>query len=115
MLQKTLLNIEGLGRELDPNLDLWKTAKPYLENWMSEQIGFSGLVKNIKKEAPLWTAMLPRLPRLIDTFLTQSTVGQEDELKAEIDLLKQRVRWLTRGLIALTVTGLLSLLFILLQ
>ncbi|MEL0030688.1 MAG: hypothetical protein VW778_07530, partial [Betaproteobacteria bacterium] len=81
----------------------------------SEQIGFSGLVKNIKKEAPLWTAMLPRLPRLIDTFLTQSTVGQEDELKAEIDLLKQRVRWLTRGLIALTVTGLLSLLFILLH
>jgi ubiquinone biosynthesis protein len=37
MLQKTLLNIEGLGRQLDPNLDLWKTAKPFLERWMSEQ------------------------------------------------------------------------------
>ena len=105
MLQKTLLNIEGLGRELDPNLDLWKTAKPYLENWMSEQIGFSGLVKNIKKEAPLWTAMLPRLPRLIDTFLTKSTVGQEDELKAEIDSLTQRVKWLTRGLVAIAAIG----------
>jgi predicted unusual protein kinase regulating ubiquinone biosynthesis (AarF/ABC1/UbiB family) len=39
LLQKTLLNIEGLGRQLDPDLDLWKTAKPYLENWMGEQVG----------------------------------------------------------------------------
>ncbi|SIK51171.1 Aminoglycoside acetyltransferase regulator [Mycobacteroides abscessus subsp. abscessus] len=43
LLQKTLLNIEGLGRELDPNLDLWKTAKPYLENWMHERVGFKAL------------------------------------------------------------------------
>ena len=46
MLQKTLLNIEGLGRELDPDLDLWRTAKPLLERWMSEQIGWRGLVRN---------------------------------------------------------------------
>ena len=111
MLQKTLLNIEGLGRELDPNLDLWKTAKPYLENWMSEQIGINGFIKNIKKEAPLWTAMLPRLPRLIDTFLTKSTVGQEDELKAEIDSLTQRVKWLTRGLVAIAAIGTVAIVF----
>src|SRR6185312_2514412 len=52
MLQKTLLNIEGLGRQLDPDLDLWKTAKPYLERWMSEQVGWRALVRNIRDEAP---------------------------------------------------------------
>ena len=65
MLQKTLLNIEGLGRQLDPDLDLWKTAKPFLERWMSEQVGWRGLVRNIRDEAPLWTGILPRLPRML--------------------------------------------------
>ena len=65
LLQKTLLNIEGLGRQLDPDLDLWKTAKPYLERWMHEQIGWRGLVRNLKREAPYWAATLPQLPRLI--------------------------------------------------
>lgn len=48
MLQKTLLNIEGLGRQLDPDLDLWKTAKPFLERWMSEQLGLRGLKKALE-------------------------------------------------------------------
>ena len=65
LLQKTLLNIEGLGRQLDPELDLWKTAKPYLERWMGEQIGWRGLVRNLKREAPYWAATLPQLPRLL--------------------------------------------------
>ena len=51
MLQKTLLNIEGLGRQLDPELDLWTTAKPFLERWMSEQIGWRGLIRSFKQEA----------------------------------------------------------------
>jgi ubiquinone biosynthesis protein len=51
LLQKTLLNVEGLGRQLDPELDLWKTAKPYLERWMSEQLGWLALENNIKREA----------------------------------------------------------------
>jgi ubiquinone biosynthesis protein len=63
LLQKTLLNIEGLGRELDPELDLWQTAKPFLERWMSEQIGWRAVLRNIKKEAPEWAAILPALPR----------------------------------------------------
>ena len=50
MLQKTLLNVEGLGRDLDPDLDLWKTAQPYLENWLSEQYGPKSLIKSIKNE-----------------------------------------------------------------
>ncbi|TSA18563.1 MAG: ubiquinone biosynthesis regulatory protein kinase UbiB, partial [Betaproteobacteria bacterium] len=64
MLQKTLLNIEGLGRQLDPELDLWKTAKPYLERWMSEQLGWRGLLRGLQNEAPRWATLLPQLPRL---------------------------------------------------
>ena len=64
LLQKTLLNIEGLGRQLDPDLDLWKTAKPFLERWMNEQIGWRALVTNLQAEAPKWAALLPQLPRL---------------------------------------------------
>lgn len=64
LLQKTLLNIEGLGRQLDPQLDLWQTAKPFLERWMAEQVGWRGLVKHFRHEAPQWASLLPALPRL---------------------------------------------------
>lgn len=70
LLQKTLLNIEGLGRQLDPELDLWKTAKPYLERWMSDQIGWRGLVDRLKAEAPRYSQLLPQLPRLVHQALT---------------------------------------------
>jgi ubiquinone biosynthesis protein len=69
MLQKTLLNIEGLGRELDPDLDLWQTAKPFLERWMREQVGWRGLVRTLRHEAPFWAATLPQLPRLVHRAL----------------------------------------------
>ncbi len=71
LLQKTLLNIEGLGRQLDPDLDLWKTAKPYLERWMEEQIGWRGLVERLKAEAPHYNMLLPQLPRLVHQALTK--------------------------------------------
>ncbi len=71
LLQKTLLNIEGLGRQLDPDLDLWKTAKPYLERWMVEQIGWRGVVRNLKREAPYWAATLPQVPRLLHKLLAE--------------------------------------------
>jgi ubiquinone biosynthesis protein len=71
MLQKTLLAIEGLGRELDPDLDLWVTAKPYLLRWMSEQIGWRGLVHHVRAEAPFWGALLPQIPRLVHRFLNE--------------------------------------------
>jgi ubiquinone biosynthesis protein len=64
LLQKTLLNIEGLGRELDPDLDLWTTAKPFLERWMSEQVGWRAFAEQLKVEAPRWAHLLPELPRL---------------------------------------------------
>ncbi|MGD9952690.1 MAG: ubiquinone biosynthesis regulatory protein kinase UbiB [Burkholderiales bacterium] len=78
MLQKTLLNIEGLGRELDPDLDLWATAKPYLERWMSEQVGWRGLVKALRQEAPYWAATLPQLPRLAHRLLAEDRLASID-------------------------------------
>jgi ubiquinone biosynthesis protein len=69
LLQKTLLNIEGLGRQLDPDLDLWSTAKPFLEKWMHRQVGWSGLLERLKNEAPHYAQMLPELPRLIHKAL----------------------------------------------
>jgi ubiquinone biosynthesis protein len=71
MLQKTLLNIEGLGRQIDPDLDLWQTAKPFLERWMDEQVGWRGLLRTIRREAPYWAATLPQLPRLAHRLLAE--------------------------------------------
>ncbi|CCD28993.1 2-octaprenylphenol hydroxylase of ubiquinone biosynthetic pathway [Candidatus Glomeribacter gigasporarum BEG34] len=64
LLQKTLLNVEGLGKELDPELDLWKTAQPYLERWVKEQIGWRGWLERFRLEMPQWSRTLPQLPRL---------------------------------------------------
>ncbi len=72
LLQKTLLNIEGLGRQLDPDLDLWTTAKPFLERWMSEQIGWRGMLANLKHEAPQWARLIPALPRMVHQALERS-------------------------------------------
>ncbi len=71
LLQKTLFQIEGLGRRLYPELDLWVTAKPYLENWMKEQMGPRALLKTLKKEAPRWWKMMPELPSLVYEVLEQ--------------------------------------------
>jgi ubiquinone biosynthesis protein len=69
LLQKTLLNVEGLGRQLDPELDLWSTAKPFLERWMGEQVGVEGLTQRLKDEAPRYAKLLPELPRLLHAAL----------------------------------------------
>ncbi|MCW5638038.1 MAG: ubiquinone biosynthesis regulatory protein kinase UbiB [Rubrivivax sp.] len=69
LLQKTLLNIEGLGRQLDPELDLWSTAKPFLERWMNQQVGWQGLVERLQREAPRYAQLLPELPRLLHQAL----------------------------------------------
>jgi len=69
LLQKTLLNVEGLARELDPELDLWTTAKPFLENWMREQMGWNKLLTDIKNNAPVYAELIPQLPVLIFEFL----------------------------------------------
>jgi ubiquinone biosynthesis protein len=65
LLQKTLLNIEGLGRQLYPDLDLWKTAKPFLEKWMQDQVGASAMMRNIKEDMPYLVEKMPELPGLV--------------------------------------------------
>ena len=90
LLQKTLLNIEGLGRQLDPDLDLWKTAKPYLERWMNEQVGWRGLVDKLRAEAPRYSHIFPQLPRLAHQALTR--VAEQDNQSAVLTalLIEQR-------------------------
>jgi ubiquinone biosynthesis protein len=83
LLQKTLLNIEGLGRQLDPNLDLWSTAKPFLEKWMLDQMGPQRLWRELKAEAPRYAKLIPELPRLIHRRLTRSS-GEHDALLREL-------------------------------
>jgi len=71
LLQKTLLNIEGLGRQLYPDLDLWQTAKPFLEDWMKERMGPKGVYRTIKQQAPDWLEKMPHMPQLIFDALNQ--------------------------------------------
>ncbi|EXJ09817.1 Aminoglycoside acetyltransferase regulator [Nitrincola nitratireducens] len=79
LLQKTLLNIEGLGRQLYPDLDLWKTAKPFLENWMKERMGPKAVFHAVKEQAPEWLEKFPQVPQLLFDVL-QSTKRNKDDL-----------------------------------
>jgi ubiquinone biosynthesis protein len=112
LLQKTLLNIEGLGRELDPDLDLWQTAKPYLERWMSEQVGWRGLMRAVRREAPTWAQALPAIPRLVHRLLAEDRIGR---VEAALDRLAEQGRQRNLLLAALVATGaaLLALLLLL--
>jgi ubiquinone biosynthesis protein len=102
MLQKTLLNIEGLGRELDPDLDLWQTAKPFLERWMDQQIGWRGLVERLKNEAPRYVQLLPELPRLLHQALRvrgEPDARAMEALVAELRRSRQ-LAWALSGVLA---------------
>jgi ubiquinone biosynthesis protein len=101
LLQKTLLNIEGLGRELDPELDLWVSAKPFLERWMSEQIGWRGLMRRVRQEAPNWGVWLPQMPRLVHRALAESGHDAAATSLARIAREQRRQTWLLVLLVAL--------------
>lgn len=89
LLQKTLLNIEGLGRQLDPELDLWSTAKPFLEKWMMDQVGPKKLFKQLREQAPRFAKLLPELPMLLHAYLRRET---QDSSKAVQELLLEQKR-----------------------
>lgn len=72
LLQKTLFNIEGLGRQLYPELDLWETAKPYLERWMKEQIGPSVMMRDLRRELPRLALLVPKLSQIGNELLQHS-------------------------------------------
>jgi len=94
LLQKTLLNVEGLGRQLDPNLDLWVTAKPFLERWMQEQIGLPALQRRLIAEAPYIVAALPELPRLLHQRLMAPPAASDSAVAELAEAQKARNRWL---------------------
>ena len=98
LLQKTLLNIEGLGRQLDPELDLWSTAKPFLERWMDQQVGPAKLWAQLKAEAPQYAKLLPMLPRLLQGYLQQRAPDVQREL-AELRLEQRRTHRLLQSAI----------------
>jgi ubiquinone biosynthesis protein len=109
LLQKTLLNIEGLGRELDPDLDLWATAKPFLERWMSEQVGWRGLVRRLREEAPNWSTLLPQIPRLVHRFLDDSG-GKLPEIQLQQLMIENRRQTALLAVIAVVLAALTGVL-----
>lgn len=87
LLQKTLLNVEGMGRELDPNLDLWQTAKPFLEHWMHQRVGLRGLRQRLDQEASQWAQILPQIPRLVYSRLNHPDSGPA--MRSEFERLRR--------------------------
>ncbi len=105
LLQKTLFNIEGLGRRLYPDLDLWITAKPFLERWMREQLGPRAVWNAVRKEYPNWIHILPEIPRYLGATLKQakdgelSVRGQSDEIERLAQDMRVRHRRIMIGLL----------------
>jgi len=117
LLQKTLLNIEGLGRQLYPELDLWNTAKPFLEQWVRDQVGPKAFARRLKEAMPQISEDLPEVPRLAFQLLRQAHDGklrlqwesrQLQELQQGLRISGQRTREVVAGA-ALTVSGTLLL------
>ncbi|MDX1597271.1 MAG: ubiquinone biosynthesis regulatory protein kinase UbiB [Marinobacter sp.] len=111
LLQKTLLNVEGLGRQLYPDLDLWSTAQPFLESWMRKRIGPSGLIKSLQSHLPAWLEQSPEMPQLVHDTLVQlrSSGPTEEQNRATLELLRDNQkraerRW-RRTLIATALVG----------
>lgn len=109
LLQKTLLNVEGLGRQLDPDLDLWATAKPFLEKWMQEQIGPRRFLRELKEQAPYYAKMLPDLPRLLHGYLQQRPDAVSTAQLLEIIREQRRTNRLLKSLLYLGAGFLLGL------
>ncbi len=109
LLQKTLLNIEGLGRQVYPDLDLWKTAKPFLENWMDEQVGMKALLKGFRNNLPYIAERLPDMPELVFEAIQKTAEGDKHHRQSEsIDELKQQIHE-NHNRLSLTLSGLAAL------
>jgi len=72
LLQKTLLNIEGMGRQLYPELNLWDTAQPFLEEWVQQRYSPQSVLKRLQRHAPSWIEQLPQLPEAVLDSLQHS-------------------------------------------
>ncbi|WP_038906729.1 ubiquinone biosynthesis regulatory protein kinase UbiB [Dickeya oryzae] len=92
LLQKTLLYIEGVGRQLYPQLDLWKTAKPFLETWLKDQVGLPAMLRAFKEKAPFWAEKLPEIPELFYDSLRQHKMLKQNMELLTGELRSQRTR-----------------------
>lgn len=108
LLQKTLLYIEGLGRQLYPKLDLWATAKPFLENWLRDQSGPCALLQTLKQKIPLWAEKFPELPELVYDSLQQHKKLRQSLDHLSLQLKKQQRQGKARYLLNVGVTLLVS-------
>ena len=115
LLQKTLLNIEGLGRQLDDELDLWETAKPFLEDWMHERVGLKSLIKSTQANLPYWIEKAPQMPDLIYNTLNKAAHGELQlhnpevaELKKAIEKQNRLIRYRNLGWLSILVGAALS-------
>jgi ubiquinone biosynthesis protein len=77
LLQKTLLNIEGVGRQIYPDLDIWTTAGPYLERWLKKQMGVKAFLRRVRDNIPYWSEKLPEIPGLVHDVLSEHHYQQE--------------------------------------
>lgn len=97
-----MLNIEGLGRQLDPDLDLWSTAKPFLEKWMLDQMGPQRLWRELKSQAPRYAKLLPDMPRLVHQYLARNGNGADNDQMLKELLVQQK---LTNKLLQIIICG----------
>ena len=98
LLQKTLVSIEGLGRQLYPDLNIWHVARPLLERWMDQQVGLRGLEERFKSEAPQWAQFLPQMPRLVHQALVEGP-AREQRLLRELRRLRAETAYRNRLLL----------------
>ena len=116
LLQKTLVNVEGIGRQLDPELDLWRTARPALERWMKDRVGFGSLLRASKESVPRWMNRLPELPGLAFDVLERLKQGRLEvsthdqmlhEIRREIRNVHRRLSHAVVGAALLMAAGVL--------
>jgi len=100
LLLKTMLQVEGLGRQLDPDLDLRRTAQPILERWMNEQMGWRAFARRMRDEAPEWARTLPQLPRLLHDTLAGDAARR---LEGVLTRIEQAQRYQARVLAAIAI------------
>ncbi|AFN35366.1 ubiquinone biosynthesis regulatory protein kinase UbiB [Taylorella equigenitalis] len=110
LLQKTLLNVEGMGRELDPDLDLWSTAKPFLEKWMMNRVGPKRLVEQLKHESTQWANIFPQIPRLVYQNLERQ--DRTEELIERIEKLNEQQDMNFKSIIFVLILLLVMFIFI---
>jgi ubiquinone biosynthesis protein len=107
LLQKTLLYIEGLGRQLYPQLDLWQTAKPFLENWVKEQMGVKAVFAKVKENLPFWNEKLPEIPDLVYDYLKTNKDNQYNQTQLIQRMIEQQSKQSNRLIFAVLAIGFL--------